>query len=127
MHRTLPAIMFLVVLGAKLAVAAEQRIALVIGNSAYVDSPLINPVNDARLIGAALRARGLELVGPSQYPLEHSIISLGDGRWILTVSDHHMAVPRTVETRKHDVDMLLCLDNLPQKEQRQANHTLAYH
>jgi len=28
-------------------VAAEERIALVIGNSAYSNSPLVNPINDA--------------------------------------------------------------------------------
>ncbi len=42
--------------------AAEQRLALVIGNSAYADSPLANPVNDARLIGGALRAQGFEVI-----------------------------------------------------------------
>ena len=35
--------------------AAAKRIALVIGNSAYPESPLVNPVNDARLIAATLR------------------------------------------------------------------------
>ena len=42
--------------------AEGQRIALVIGNSAYADSPLANPVNDARLISAALRAQGFEVI-----------------------------------------------------------------
>jgi hypothetical protein len=35
--------------------AGAKRIALVIGNSAYPESPLLNPVNDARLIAATLR------------------------------------------------------------------------
>lgn len=36
----------------------ERRIALVIGNSSYAISPLLNPVNDARDIAAALREAG---------------------------------------------------------------------
>jgi len=42
---------------------AEERIALVIGNSAYPDAPLSNPANDARLIADTLRAVGFTLVG----------------------------------------------------------------
>ena len=42
--------------------AAEQRIALVIGNSAYADSLLTNPVNDAKLMASALRAQGFEVI-----------------------------------------------------------------
>ncbi|MDP6953022.1 MAG: SUMF1/EgtB/PvdO family nonheme iron enzyme [Alphaproteobacteria bacterium] len=41
---------------------AEQRIALVIGNSAYPDIPLANPVNDARLMSATLRAQGFDVI-----------------------------------------------------------------
>lgn len=41
---------------------AEARVALVIGNAAYKESPLINPVNDARALGAALRAAGFEVI-----------------------------------------------------------------
>jgi uncharacterized caspase-like protein len=41
---------------ASVAVAApERRVALVIGNSAYADAPLRNPLNDARAIAATLR------------------------------------------------------------------------
>ena len=40
------------------ATAAETRIALVIGNSAYASGPLLNPVNDARLIGETLKSLG---------------------------------------------------------------------
>jgi hypothetical protein len=35
--------------------AFAQRVALVIGNAAYADRPLRNPVNDAQLMQAALR------------------------------------------------------------------------
>ena len=41
---------------------AEQRIALVIGNSAYADSPLANPANDARLMASLLRQHGFEVI-----------------------------------------------------------------
>jgi uncharacterized caspase-like protein len=43
-------------------VAAEERIALVIGNSAYSNNPLVNPVNDAKLMAGALRAQGFEVI-----------------------------------------------------------------
>ena len=41
--------------------ASERRIALVIGNNAYKDAPLINPVNDARAMAEALRGAGFEV------------------------------------------------------------------
>ncbi len=41
--------------------SAEQRIALVIGNSQYKDSPLPNPVNDARAIAKALADSGFKV------------------------------------------------------------------
>src|SRR5262249_46978273 len=41
---------------------AELRIALVIGNSAYAESPLPNPVNDARDMAATLRQLGFEVL-----------------------------------------------------------------
>ena len=43
------------------AVAADQKIALVVGNNAYSDAPLRNPVNDANAIAAKLRAAGFEV------------------------------------------------------------------
>jgi hypothetical protein len=42
--------------------AAEQRVALVIGNGQYLDSPLLNPVNDARAIGDTLARAGFRVV-----------------------------------------------------------------
>ena len=39
----------------------EERIALVIGNAAYRTDPLDNPVNDARLIGQALKSAGFSV------------------------------------------------------------------
>ncbi len=44
------------------AAAAEPRVALVIGNSAYRDTPLANPTNDARLIAKTLSDLGFELI-----------------------------------------------------------------
>ena len=45
------------------AVLAEKRVALVVGNSAYQSTtPLSNPMNDARDMGAALKAVGFEVV-----------------------------------------------------------------
>ena len=40
----------------------EKRIALVIGNAAYGNSPLKNPVNDARAVAAQLSRLGFEVV-----------------------------------------------------------------
>jgi len=42
--------------------ASEQRIALVIGNSAYINSPLKNPVNDAKDVAKKLRALGFDVI-----------------------------------------------------------------
>jgi uncharacterized caspase-like protein len=40
----------------------EKRVALVIGNGAYHDSPLRNPVNDARLMSATLKSLGFKVL-----------------------------------------------------------------
>ena len=45
------------------AAVAEQRLALVIGNGSYRDAPLLNPVNDARAMAAALRDAGFSVIG----------------------------------------------------------------
>jgi uncharacterized caspase-like protein len=39
-----------------------KRVALVIGNGNYADSPLKNPVNDARAMAASLREMGFEVI-----------------------------------------------------------------
>ncbi len=44
------------------AVSAEQKVALVIGNSAYPTSRLRNPVNDAKAMAEKLRALGFDVV-----------------------------------------------------------------
>jgi uncharacterized caspase-like protein len=43
------------------AFAAEQRVALVIGNAAYRVDPLDNPVNDARLVASSLKQAGFDV------------------------------------------------------------------
>lgn len=40
----------------------QRRVALVIGNGAYADSPLKNPVNDVRAMAASLRELGFEVI-----------------------------------------------------------------
>ena len=42
--------------------STEQRLALLIGNSAYKSSPLLNPVNDVRLMEGALKEAGFTVV-----------------------------------------------------------------
>lgn len=44
------------------AAANEQRVALVIGNSAYKESPLTNPVNDAADMANALQTMGFKVI-----------------------------------------------------------------
>lgn len=44
------------------AEASGQRVALVIGNAAYKDSPLKNPVNDARAVAGKLRGLGFDVI-----------------------------------------------------------------
>jgi len=52
----------LLVAGSNLGLAAEPRIALVIGNSSYAESPLANPANDARVIAETLRRLGFDVI-----------------------------------------------------------------
>ena len=56
----LMALMALMLAGA--ALAAEKRVALVIGNAAYKQGPLGNPVNDARAMKERLSALGFDVV-----------------------------------------------------------------
>jgi uncharacterized caspase-like protein len=61
--------------------AAERRIALVIGNSAYKHEPLFNPGNDARAVAQALRESGFtvtELRNLNQATLRRAIREFGD-------------------------------------------------
>ena len=60
-YRTL-AIFLLLLFATLSATAAEQRIALVIGNSKYASAPLRNPVNDATAMAKKLREMGFEVI-----------------------------------------------------------------
>lgn len=56
--KTLAALPPALSLPAALAAPDPTRLALVIGNSAYLDSPLVNPANDARAIGSLFSNAG---------------------------------------------------------------------
>jgi hypothetical protein len=60
---------------------SERRIALIIGNSSYKDSPLVNPVNDARAMAEALRNFGFEVIygeNLSQNDMKRNIRAFGE-------------------------------------------------
>lgn len=56
--------------------APEKRMALVVGNARYPESPLNNPENDARVVGSTLRRLGFEVS-------EHVNLSVKDFRRVL--------------------------------------------
>ena len=56
------ALIAVAVFGSAAAIAAETRIALVIGNSDYVSGPLPNPANDAKMISETLNKLGFEVI-----------------------------------------------------------------
>jgi uncharacterized caspase-like protein len=61
--------------------AAERRVALVIGNSAYKQAPLLNPGNDARAMAQVLRESGFavkELRNLNQAGMRRAIREFGD-------------------------------------------------
>lgn len=61
--------------------SGERRVALVIGNSAYATSPLVNPVNDARLMASALRDNGfdvIEALDVNQIEMKLAITTFGE-------------------------------------------------
>jgi hypothetical protein len=65
----------------KSALTSERRVALVIGNSTYKDSPLLNPVNDARDMARTLNGLGFEVIygeNLSQNDMKRNIRAFGD-------------------------------------------------
>lgn len=61
--------------------SGEKRIALVIGNAAYKDAPLKNPVNDAKDMAATLRRLGFDVIektNVSQKDINRSISQFGE-------------------------------------------------
>jgi len=76
-----PARAVLVQRGSQRPIGQEARVALVIGNGAYPDAPLRNPVNDARAMKSALEACGFEatlLADASKRDMENAIRDFGD-------------------------------------------------
>ena len=61
-RRLARALAFAAMAACALAAAAERRVALLIGNNTYNATPLQNAVNDARDLGAALRALGFTTI-----------------------------------------------------------------
>lgn len=62
-------------------VTAERRVALVIGNSAYKESPLKNPANDARAMAVKLKALGFHVIAredATKLEMERAVADFGD-------------------------------------------------
>jgi len=62
------------------AARAEQRLALVVGNSSYASGPLLNPRNDAELIAKALLAVGFtvtKLIDADQKTMRRAVVEFG--------------------------------------------------
>ncbi len=57
---------------------ADKRVALVIGNAAYRDAPLKNPVNDARAVAAKLRELGFQVIARENATREAMGAALGE-------------------------------------------------
>jgi len=60
---------------------AERRVALVIGNGAYKESPLKNPVNDARAMATKLKALGFQVIArenATKLEMERAVADFGD-------------------------------------------------
>ncbi|THD70456.1 MAG: caspase family protein, partial [Bradyrhizobium sp.] len=63
---------------------AEKRVALVIGNSAYQNAPLLaNPVNDETVVAATFKAAGFDFVDS-----RHDLSALEVRRALRDFSDH---------------------------------------
>jgi hypothetical protein len=60
------------------AAADAQRMALVIGNGSYKDSPLTNPVNDAKAIAQALRENGFTVTLRTNADMKEMLASIRD-------------------------------------------------
>jgi len=57
---------------------AEQRVALVIGNSAYKSSPLLNPINDARAMARVLGESGFKVISRENAGQKEMLLALRD-------------------------------------------------
>lgn len=71
----------LVLLAFPAAARQDQKFALVIGNARYAEAPLRNPVNDARAMAQALRARGFEVMlreNATRSQMESAVVDFGE-------------------------------------------------
>lgn len=112
------------------AATPESRIALVIGNATYKDSPLLNPVNDAHDIAARLRQAGFTVMlhdNATKQQMEQAISDFGarltentvamvfysghgiqvQGRNFLVPVDARMGTEQQVRLQTLDLDILL--------------------
>lgn len=74
-------ILILILWSACVVARPQERVALVIGNSNYANSPLANPVNDAQLIAATLRQLDFDVIeqlDADENTMERSIQDFGD-------------------------------------------------
>jgi len=74
-------ILVLILWSACVVARPQERVALVIGNSNYANSPLANPVNDARLIAATLRQLDFDVIeqlDADENTMERAIQDFGD-------------------------------------------------
>lgn len=65
----------------QMSVVANRRLALVIGNAAYINRPLANPINDADDISNALEVLGFDVVNvrdASLRQMKDAIVEFGD-------------------------------------------------
>ncbi len=68
----------LMFLGLSAAASADNRLALVIGNSGYKNSPLVNPTNDATLMTGTLKAAGFSvtrLIDADQRTMKRALLN----------------------------------------------------
>ena len=78
---SLTALLFLSLAFNSTLFAAERRIALVIGNAKYKDAALLNPVNDANDMEAALKSAGFQVIkalDASQKQMNRAIAQFGE-------------------------------------------------
>jgi hypothetical protein len=108
------------------AIAADQtRVALVIGNAAYRESPLKNPVNDARAMATVLKQLGFKVISrenATKQQMERAVAEFGQaltpgsvalfyyaGHGI-QVNGHNFLVPVDAEITSEQVVRLESLD-----------------
>jgi hypothetical protein len=110
--------------------AGAKKVALVIGNAAYKEAPLKNPVNDARAMAAKLRELGFRVIAQenaTKAQMEKSVLDFGEslgagavglfyyaghglqvnGRNFLVPVDATMRSEQSVRLETLDVDILL--------------------